>query len=236
MKQIPLEFEHRPCLGREDFMVAKCNAEAVSMLDSWPNWNFFALCIYGPKGSGKTHLANVFSNKVSVFTNHPYKIPSIKAKDINLELPHHLFEKSKCLIVEDLEEVKDFEAMFHLYNLYRNEGGYILFTSLTAPARINVSLPDLRSRLNIIPAIEIKDPDDDMLSALTLKLFSDRQINISPDTLGYILKNTQRSYSYIRKLVAEIDTISLAQKRAVSIPIIKEAFANLNDNKQQELF
>ena len=83
---------------------------------------------------------------------------------------------------------------------------------------------------------EIKEPDDDLLSALLVKLFMDRQINITPEIINYILANMQRSFAYAKKLVAEIDTISLAQKRAVSIPIVKEALENLSDNKQGELF
>ena len=46
----------------------------------------------------------------------------------------------------------------------------------------------------------------------------------------------QRSYAFARKLVAETDSISLARKRAVTIPIVKEALAVLNDDHQGELF
>ncbi len=236
IQQLPLEFEPRAYLDKEDFMVAKCNIAALRRIDSWPNWSFFALCLYGPTGCGKSHLANIFSNQVSIVTNYPYKIPNIKAKDINLEDVHQLFHEHKCLIVEDLNENINQEAMFHLYNLYRNEGGYILFTSENAPARMNFSLADLRSRLNIIPSIEIGEPDDELLSALIVKLFTDRQIIISQEILNYILANIERSFSYTRKLVAEIDNISLSRKRAVSIPLVKEAIAYLSDDSQGDLF
>ncbi len=236
IKQLPLALELDPFLGKEDFMVSACNAEAYKMVESWPEWPFFAICLYGPEGCGKTHLAHIFADNVSVATHFPYKIPSIKAKDIRFETPPALFEKHNCLIVENLSAETDNEALFHLYNLYRNEGGFILFTSEQAPARINFALPDLRSRMNIVPAIEIKEPDDSLLSALIVKLFTDRQITTSEETLSYILQNMQRSYAYARKLVAEIDSISLARKRAVSVPLVKEAIATLNDTHQGELF
>ena len=126
--------------------------------------------------------------------------------------------------------------LFHLYNTYRDLGGNILFTATAAPARLNFSLPDLRSRMNIVPALEIKAPDDDLLMALLLKLFTDRQITPSPELLDYLLKNMQRSFSYARKLVEEIDNISLAKKRAISLAIAKEAIATLNSNLQFSLF
>ncbi len=234
--QLPLELPHRPALGKEDFLISPCNKEAVMAIDLWPQWEFFALCIYGSEGCGKTHLANVFSNRVSLLTHYPYKIPNIKASQVKVDNIYDLFQENSCLIVEDLDTNVNEEALFHLYNLYRNEGGNILFTSQQAPARLNFKLKDLQSRLNIIPSIEIKDPDDELLSSLLIKLFMDRQINISPEIISYLLKNMQRSFSYARKIVAEIDMISLAQKRAITTQLVKEAMNSLDNDPQGELF
>ena len=236
ISQLALDFPHRPSFGRDDFLVASNNKEAVSIVESWPMWPFFAICIYGPSGCGKTHLANVFANNVSKLTNYPYRIPFVRAAQLNMENIHDLFAQNKCLVVEDLEKLQNQEALFHLYNMYRDEGGNILFTSEIAPARINFSLPDLRSRMNIVPTIEIKEPDDELLSALLVKLFSDRQIIPSPELIKYLLANMQRSFAYAIKLVAEIDNISLSRKRAVNLNIAKEALASLNDDSQGNLF
>lgn len=217
-------------------MVAECNKEAVATIDLWPAWPSFAICIYGPEGCGKTHLANVFAQMVAVKTAHPYRIPFIKAEKLTRELTHTLFETSPQIVIEDLTELRNQEALFHLFNTYRDLGGNILFTSKEAPARINFSLPDLRSRMNTVPALEIKAPDDELLMALLLKLFTDRQITPSAELLAYLIKNMQRSFSYARKLVEEIDNISLARKRAVSIAIAKEAINSLNSNLQFSLF
>ena len=236
MAQMTLEFPHRPSLGREDFMVAKCNHEAVSTIDLWPAWPYFAVCIYGPSGCGKTHLANVFAQIVALKTSHPYRIPFIKASQIDKNMIHDLFENNPQIVIEDLHELKNQEALFHLYNTYRDLGGNILFTSTIAPARINFSLPDLRSRMNIVPSLEIKAPDDEVLTALIVKLFMDRQLTPSQEMLNFLLKNIHRSFSYVRKLVEEIDNISLAKKRAISINIAKEAIATLNSDLQFDLF
>lgn len=90
--------------------------------------------------------------------------------------------------------------------------------------------------MNIVPAVEIKEPDDELLSALLVKLFMDRQIMPRQSFISYILNNMQRSFAYARRLVAEIDNISLARKRAVTIALAREAVAVLNDNHQGELF
>ncbi len=235
-KQFALEFPHRESLGREDFLVARCNAEAVALIDSWPNWPYFGICIYGPEGCGKTHLANVFATNVARLTEHPYKVPSIRAEQISLPLIRKNFEEHKCLIIENLENLSDQESLFHIYNLFRDEGGNILFTANTAPARLPITLPDLRSRLNILPAIEIKTPDNDLLSALLIKLFDDRQITPSPEVINYMLNNMQRSFSYARRLVEEIDNISLERKHAITISIVKEAISVLDTPAQGFLF
>lgn len=235
-KQLPIDFIHETLYEREDFMVSKSNIEAIKAVDEWPNWPYFSLCIYGPEGSGKTHISHIFADNVYTKTNAKQKIPLVRARGIKLENIYRFFEESKCLIVENLDDKYiNEEALFHLYNLYKNEGGYILFTTTKPPARMNFKLADLQSRLNTIPVIEIKEPDSDLLSALIVKLFADRQVNISPEIVNYITNNTIRSFSYIKKLVIEADNTSISRKRAISIPIIKEAINTLNNNDQCSL-
>ena len=79
-------------------------------------------------------------------------------------------------------------------------------------------------------------PDDETLTALIAKQFNDRQIIISQEILDYILKNAERSFEYISRLINEIDEISWTYGRAVSIPIVREALKNLNKNQQLDLF
>ena len=182
--QLPFNFAHQPFMSKEDFIVAPCNVEAFEMVEMWPDWPAFGLCIYGPEHCGKTHLANIFAQNVSLKTNFPYPIPCIKASDIEMDVAPKLFDFNKCLIVENLCEEINEEALFHLFNWYRNQGGFILFTAKTAPARLGIKLPDLFSRLKMIPAIAINEPDDELLSSLIIKLFTDRQILVSPEVVA----------------------------------------------------
>lgn len=235
-KQYAFSFNTRTEYSRADFMVSECNQEALNMVEMWPNWPFFAVLIYGPQGCGKTHLAHIFGEHICKHLKTPFKLKIINAQDLKGKNLTKLHRENPCLAVENLSPKADNETLFHLFNLYQNEGGFILFTSPLAPARMNFPLADLKSRLKIIPSVAVTKPDDDMLSALIIKLFTDRQITITPEVLSYILSNTERSFSYVQHLVAEADAISLTYQCAVTVNVIKKALKVLNTNLQPELF
>jgi chromosomal replication initiation ATPase DnaA len=223
LTQLSLDFKSQVYMGRDDYMVSSCNNEAYEMIDNWPNWMVHGLIIYGPKGCGKTHLANLFVEKVCSVTQRIGEISIIEASKINMRTLNRISNENRSIVVDNFSPKSNMEAIFHLFNMYNTEGRYMLFTSETAPSRMHLPLKDLQSRLNMLPSIEIKEPDDLMLQALIVKLFNDKQIIISPEILNYILMNAQRSFAYIEELVDEIDKVSLAYQRAVNYQIIKKS-------------
>ena len=50
-------------LGDDDFLVSDANAAAVRQLERWATWPVMAALIVGPRKSGRTLLARVFSAK-----------------------------------------------------------------------------------------------------------------------------------------------------------------------------
>lgn len=238
LKQIPFDFVPRTYMGREDFMVAPCNREAFNLVDSWPKWLTQGMIIYGPKGCGKSHLANLFADKVKIFADKPIKVSLIDAERINLRNVNKIASENQSIVIENLTPKANAEALFHLFNLYNTEGRYMLWTAETAPSRMSFALKDLQSRLNMLPSVAIKEPDDLMLQTLIVKLFNDRQILISPEILNFIVTNAPRSFEYIGKLVEECDNISLAYQCAVNYNVVKKAMELLaqTDSRQPDLF
>lgn len=235
-KQYLMQFATNSYLGEDDFLVTKCNEIAYKAIKMWPYWQHFSLNIFGPRNCGKSHLAHIWVNCVQKSLPKPVEIPILQACNINMKNVNKFINNYNYLVIENLTIDINEEALFHLYNAYNTPERFVLFNSEQPLSKIPFKLPDLRSRLNIIPSAEILMPNDEMLTALVAKLFNDRQIIISQEILDYILKNAERSFEYIFRLVKEIDDISWTYGRAVSIPIVREAIKSLNKNQQLDLF
>lgn len=218
-KQIPFDFDHRPALGGEDFLVSPCNAEAVAWVERWPDWPGVALAIVGPQGAGKTHLAHVFQA-----LSHA---PTITAGILREEGADRVLEQQSALVLEDVDGFVGphgaglEEDLLHLYNLAREGDVKLLLTALSAPARWGIALKDLSSRLNTAQVAEIRPPDDALLAALTVKQFADRQVSVDQEVLTYMLARMDRSFAGVRALVHAIDEAALAEKRAITIPLVR---------------
>ena len=238
LKQLPLEFSAHNYMGREDFMVSECNEKAFAMLDSWPDWIGNGLFIYGPQGCGKSHLAHLFTDKVRQSADGINKAIIKDSRQINMRNVKRLATENQVIVVENVRPLHNDEALFHLFNMFNEPGKYMLWTAESAANRLRFSLPDLQTRLNMLPSVEIKEPDDFMLQMLIVKLFNDRQIIIGEDILAYIINNTRRSFAYVRDLVKEIDEISLAYHSAVNYNIVRKAIELMaaKDTNEPDLF
>ena len=213
-KQIPLDLGFRPALGREDFFVAPGNADAVAWIDRWPTWPGQVLALFGPPGCGKSHLAHVFAARSAA--------QILTGQDLVLKSIGDLASAQPAIVIEDADRGVDENALFHLYNALSEAKGWLLLTGRMAPARWAVSLPDLRSRLSALQAIKIDSPDDDMMQAVLVKLFADRQIAVAPDVVSYLIRHMDRTFAAARQVVAIADRESLAGQRSVSVPLIKD--------------
>lgn len=206
-RQLTLDLTHRPALGREDFIVTPANAEAVALIDSWPDWPDSLLVIVGPKGSGKSHLAAVWCARA--------KAACVGADAL---LAAHISELAHpgALALEDADRGLDETALFHAINMAREHGGHLVITARDAPTAWDIDLKDLSSRLRAAPLTRLGPPDDLLLRAVLVKLFSDRQLTVDAAVLDYICARMERSLAAAARLVATLDERALAQGRAIT--------------------
>jgi chromosomal replication initiation ATPase DnaA len=217
-EQLVFELPHRAAMGLEDFLVSDSNAAAVALVDRWPDWPVGAAVLVGPKGSGKTHLANVWRLRSGAAL--------ARASDLSRErVPD--FAAAGALVVEDIPTLTDQAALFHLLNLVREQRLQILLTTDTAPGDLRIELPDLFSRLKALPLAAIAAPDDALLRAVLVKLFADRQIGVEPHIIDYVLVRMERSMSAAESFVSEADRRALVLQRRVTRAIAAAALDTL---------
>ena len=220
--QIPMEFPVRTALGYDDYMVAACNEEAIKWIDSWPDWPMPALSLYGPAGSGKTHLLHIWCEMSGA------KIADPSALTVE-KVPELLASNAAGLAVDQADLVSE-EALFHLYNLAREEHKKLLLAAPLAPAHWSFSLKDLASRLRACPSVALRHPDEEMVMGLLMKQFDDRNLQLSPEVLAYVLPRLERSFEAVQEFVRFMDLESLATKRKLTVPFAAEVLAKIRNS------
>ena len=225
INQLVLNLGHRTALGRDDFLVSDCNTYAVSWIDKWPDWPASGLVIWGPQASGKSHLGHVWMSRIGALM--------LTVNDLDIYDPPDLVISHPAIYIDDLAEVvgnSEREVLFlHIYNLVVEQGKYILISSRTPPGRWNIKLADLRSRLNSLPAVMIASPDDRILGAVLLKLFSDRQLEVGVEVIQFAITRMVRTFAAAEKLVHTVDLTAMATKRRVTIPLLREVFDRMEN-------
>ncbi len=212
MAQLPLDLAHRPALGAADFLVAPCNAAPVAWLDRWPHWPGPALALFGPAGSGKTHLAHVWQARSAA----RFIAPALLAKGQVIDL----LGESRMAVIDGAEGAAE-EPLLHLYNVIAERQGHLLVVARAPPARWSIALPDLRSRLLASPAVAVAPPDEALIGALLIKLFADRQLAVGEEVVAYLALHLERSFQAAQSAVAALDAAALAAHRRITIPLAR---------------
>jgi len=208
--QLTFDLPAKSAQEREDFFVSAANSLAVETLENWREWPGQKMALIGAEGSGKTHLTHVWAQETDARI-----LLANQLCDIDISV------LATCSIaVEDIGQIAGDsiaeQALFHLHNLVLANGHSLLLTAQTAPVKWSLSLPDLASRMQGTPVVTLEEPDDALLCAVMLKLFADRQIDVPPNLLPYLLRRIDRSFASVRVIVDALDKAALTEGRAVS--------------------
>lgn len=216
-KQIVIDFQHTQSYSKQDFLSSEANELAFNWIKKFPNWDSSKITIiYGSSGCGKTHLGKIWQEMSNA-------LEIKKSDECNGDTINRLLSGENILIDDYDKLCIDDKFLYNLYNASKNmNSGFVLITASKRPLDWGITLADAKSRILSINTIEIKEPDDFLLSGLLIKLFSDRQLKISPEIINYILIRMERSFKKAISLVERIDKLSLEKKRNITIPLIKD--------------
>ena len=211
--QLILKFPTYQAYKKEDFYVSPGNQEAYDFINNWPKWIKRIINIFGPSGSGKSHLASILKNKTSCL--------KIDSKELNEKI-FLKFKTKEALIIENLNEKISEKLLFSLWNIALQDNKYLLITSIKPISSYKFKLTDLISRVKSSLAIGIDLPGDDLISVILAKNFSDKQIKVEKKHIEYIIKRIDRSYEKISQFILTLDKYSLKKGSPFSLKLIKE--------------
>ncbi len=213
LNQLLLDLDHKKNFNDHDYYVSKSNYFAFSIIDKWPKWEKKILNIYGEKFSGKTHLANIFRSKSNALLIN------------NSNIKDDIFKKVKLfesIIIDDFKNNFDEKIIYSIFNLVDQDNKYLLINSEKPFNEIGFKLPDMISRSKNCLLAELESPDDDLIFAIIIKNFSDRQIKLEKKIIEFIINRIDRSYSKIYEFIYKIDELSLKKKKPINLKTIKE--------------
>ena len=218
--QLPFPFAAKRSIARDDFIPGSANAAALSFIDSWPQWPAKICALWGPCGSGKTHLSQIWRTQSSA--------SELNAQSLTIE---HMAELAPggTFLIDDADQVVGGAGLFHLINFINQTGGWLLMVGEHAPQRWPTSVPDLHSRLTAIPGVNLESPDEALIARVLLKLFGDRQLKLPEALIDYLVPRLRRSFADAERIVALMDGFALEKKRNISIDIAALALRQIDE-------
>ena len=216
-KQLYFEMPNKTALGIEDYIITDSNNFAFDLIIKMVKGEINFGLISGPPYSGKTHLSKILIKNASNY----------KALYIDRDYQNILdkFESSDILILENIDKVKydkSEQDLFHIINLVKENNKKLLMTSRKSISEIDISLEDLKSRLNSILEAKINEPDDQLMELILIKIFNDKQLKINPNVIDFLMSRLVRSYKSINLFIEKIDNFSLEKGKKITIPLIND--------------
>lgn len=219
MKQIPLALS--PDIARTfETFVAGGNAMALEHLlvvhaGSAPTY------LWGPSGSGKTHLLQALAQR---FQRQGGLVGSFTASD----LAPWAVDESRALIVFDSCDLLDADqqqAAFALFVDATTRGIPIAAAGRVPP----VDLPlrdDLRTRLGWGHVLAIQPLSEAEMRAALRREADRRGLFLSDEVMDYLLTRFARDLKYLMTLLDGLDEYALVNKRAITVPLLKQMLAS----------
>jgi DnaA family protein len=228
VRQLALNLRLRVGSSFANYCVGE-NAEAVGSLrdllrDPPAVTGPASLYLWGESASGKTHLLEAACRDVQSAGATALYVPLASA-DIEpavLEEAEHAY----LICLDDVQRIRgdrDWEtALFACYESARTTGARLLSASSAAPAHAGFDMPDLTTRFAGGSVYQLRGLSDDAkLDAIRLRA-RNRGFELAPEVCRYILNRYPRDLGSLFALLDRVDAASLARRRRITIPFLRE--------------
>ena len=225
MRQLPLGVQLGVSLRFETY-TAGANAEAVEALRRLADGvSSAAVWVYGPAGSGKSHLLQAACAQASDAGRTTAYLPLALVQGEGPAL-FDGFERLDLVALDDLDAVAGNaaweSALFTLYNGLAEHRGRLAVAALGAPAAIPIRLPDLASRL-AASEVHRLEPLAESEQPAALRLRAERRgLELPEETIGFLTRRAPRDFATLCRMLDELDTESLAAQRRLTVPFVRD--------------
>lgn len=184
-----------------------------------------SLYLWGPQGSGKSHLLHAAMNWCAGCYQPSSYIPLHYAQSLSPDVLQGL-EQMHLICLDNIEQIagnKSWEeAIFDLFNRVKEHGKLLVVTADAAARHLELQLPDLRSRLDWGLSYQLQQPGDEEKLAILQLRANARGLVLSDDAGRFLLHRSSRNMADLWQTLAQLDTASMAAQRKLTIPFIKE--------------
>lgn len=195
------------------------------LLEALQSGNDDTVYLWGPAGSGKTHLLQAVSHASATKGEAPAYLPFADLVELSPAILEGL-EQQAVITVDDVHLVagrSDWEeALFHLYNRVREAGHRIVVSATAPPNESGIKLPDLVTRLGWGPIFRLESLDDTgKRHALQLRA-NLRGMTLTDEVSEYLLRRCPRDMGSLFSLLDRLDQASLVAQRKLTIPFVRD--------------
>ncbi len=223
--QLPLQFEFRVNQTFADFF-AGSNQEIISHLQNSVSGNGeLQVFLWGQTGLGKTHLLQACCHLAHSLHRSSFYLDLASSHLPDAEILTGL-DGLDLVCFDNVEAIAgntDWEmAFFHFFNQHRDSEHTLIISAACLPNEIDIKLPDLKTRLNWGLTLKLQPLiDNDRITALIFKA-NQMGFEISPQVGLFLLSHYDRDLSDLWQLLKQLDKASLAAKRKLTIPFLKQ--------------
>lgn len=222
--QLVLDLHHEPSHAEADFLVWDGNRLAFQHITAFPNWPGPLTLLVGPAKAGKTHLARIWAERSEAIAAGPEDVARLSTQG-----------GTRPVLVENADRAEIEEAdLFHLLNQSMRDNRPLLLTAREGVADWRLTTDDVRSRLRLAAQFTVSAANDMQLSQMLVKLFSDRQMNVDPKIVSYLVTRMERSPQEAVALVTLIDRLTLSQRSAVTRKIAADALRQREEGRDRQ--
>jgi len=180
--------------------------------------------VWGGAGMGKSHILQACCGAEGLDARY---IPLRDLIDFAPEQVLADVEVARLIAIDDIDCVESRagwqEALFALFNASRETGAQLLVTADKAPQQLLEALPDLRSRLSSLPVFQMPRFTEEHIAELLALRGLEAGIELSDDVARYCSLRLPRHPRAVVRFINQLDQLSLAQRRAVTIPFVRES-------------